>query len=115
VKDLMTPEQLKKCERAAILQLDKAQEAFTDQRRVSLIICGWKETCETPGALWLWTKRITLTRRYREPELINMGDGLDWVKNPKADEWSTKTITYDALCDVEMAITIETRLQDGRK
>lgn len=87
--------------------LEEKQDAAKEMQSMILRRLGWRYTSETPGSVWLWTKQIVIHRRYRQPALINRGEGLGWVKNPDADGWIEKAVTYDALCDTNTALRIE--------
>jgi hypothetical protein len=89
------------------VELDK--ETAKEGLERALTKLGWKHTCQTPGSFWLWTKRITITRRNRNPAYIKR-EGGGYVPNPNADGWTEETTTYDALCSAETAFSIEKAL-----
>lgn len=37
--------------------LERQEERLTDSKRNYLRVSGWRETCQTPGALWLWERK----------------------------------------------------------
>lgn len=94
---------------AIIDTVDQSKEAANDKITAALTKLGWKHTSRTPGSFWLWTKRITITRRYRNPAYVKR-EGAGFVPNPNADGWTEETITYDALCNADTAFTIEKAL-----
>jgi hypothetical protein len=91
--------------------IDTASEELTDVKKLFLRKAGWSYTCQTPGSFWLWTKKITVTRRLRNPGFVKAENGF--VKNPDADGWVENTETYDALCDIDTAIAIQKALENA--
>ena len=85
--------------------LDDAEEDRENAITRFLKMRGWQNTCQTPGSFWLWTKRIEVTRRYRKPAQIKV-DGR-YVPNPDRDGFEEVKITYDALCTLETAVSLE--------
>lgn len=38
-------------------RLAQRDERLRDDRDAYLRACGWEWTCDTPGSLWLWTRK----------------------------------------------------------
>lgn len=110
MKDAMTPEMRAAYGRMAKDKLDLANDKVEEAKTGFLNACGWKHTCQTPGSYWLWTKQISITRQVRQPDLIKGGEFGGWVKNPFANEWREEITTYDALCNMDTAISIQKAL-----
>jgi hypothetical protein len=71
----------------------EAQERRETLEEAYLVERGWKQTCDTPGSLWVWTKqlgdgRIVLTSRLQalafaaaiEREQSASGDLDEWTR-----------------------------------
>jgi hypothetical protein len=98
--------------RKLIGAIQVSEERLKEACKRFLVSNGWRETCQTPGSYWLWTKKVTIHRSYRKPEFIGTPTGF--VPNPEAGGWNKETITYDALCSLEDAIRIETAMISER-
>jgi hypothetical protein len=72
-----------------VRELGELRERVDDKEKLLLKLAGWRETCETPGSRWMWTKRISITRWY--------GGQM-------------KTIEYDALMTQKDAVYLQMSL-----
>lgn len=60
-----------------------AKAAVEDVISATLIRRGWKYTCDTPGSLWLWHKRVTTTHGTEYDALVDSTTALHmekWLK-----------------------------------
>lgn len=91
--------------------VDEMKKQLGHAKRIYLVAAGWKETCRTPGSIWLWTKRIDVIRNERAPAYHKV-NGMT-LANPEAGRWTEVTESFDALMSLDLAYTIQINLDMG--
>ena len=74
-------------------EIAEAQERQEALEEASLVERGWKQTCETPGSLWVWTKqlsdgRIILTSRLQALAFATAIEREQSAGSGDLDEWT---------------------------
>jgi hypothetical protein len=73
-------------------EIAEAQERREALEEAYLVERGWKQTCETPGSLWAWTKqlsdgRIVLTTRLQALAFATAIEREQSAVSNDLDEW----------------------------
>lgn len=91
--------------------VDDLKEKLGQAKKDYLKRHGWRETCRTPGSIWLWTKRIDVVRNERAPAYHKVNGNT--LANPEAGRWTEVTESFDALMPLDLAYTIQLNLDMG--
>jgi hypothetical protein len=88
-------------------QIAEAETTREDFEEAYLRERGWRQTCETPGSLWVWTKtlpdgRVVLVGRTQaiafaaafEREEEKLAEWVDWLRSRRRTAWPRAAELY---------------------
>ena len=87
-----------------------AREAVEQKESAYLRQYGWKQTCNTPGAYWVWIRDFAAEDAARHARWKEGGPGpMGWSSEPKP--WGVMTVSRDLAVGMTRAALEE--LQDA--